>query len=194
MSVGTKERRFKVYNALEVTLRRGKVEKAGAVATLLLECFVEDSGRLQSSKVVARGLCEEGKFTAWRDEMVKNGWLVWSQYQSDKGQYFAGKKLGPYLNKEKASEEVITRREILPKETIATKDELNTKADKSDLEATNLRLEMTQKQLESAQKTIQEIADAVRELQEAMTPPDNPHKESIRKKSAQKIASLTSTH
>lgn len=188
------DRRFKVYKSLTEALRRAKVESSGTVATLLLECFMEDSGRLQSSKVIARGLCEEGKFTAWRDEMVKNGWLTWSQHQSDKGQYFAGKKLAPYLNKEKSSEEVITRKDIIPKEHIATKDDLDRKADKSDLDATNIRLEMTQKQLESAQRTIQEIADAVRELQEAMIPPDNPHKESIRKKSAQKIASLTNTH
>lgn len=116
MTVGTKERRFKVYNALEVSIRRSNVNKPGATATLLLECFIEENGRLSSTKVTARGICEEGRFSSWRDMMVKQRWIVWSANQADKGQYFAGKKLLSYLNKEKLeSQEIMTRGEVASK-------------------------------------------------------------------------------
>lgn len=121
-----KERKYKVYNALEIALRKHKTPHSGATATLLLECFLEDNGRLNASKVVARGICEEGKFTCWRDEMIKSGWLVWNQNQGDKGKYFSGKKLIPYLNKEKiATKELATRDEIVTKDEVPSKEEFD---------------------------------------------------------------------
>ena len=117
-----KDRKFITYNALEIAFRKLKMPNSGSIARLLLECFLEDGGRLQAGKVVARGICEEGKFSFWRDEMVKTGWLVWSPSQADKGHYFAGKKIIPYLNKEKmASKEIVTKDEVLSKNEVATK-------------------------------------------------------------------------
>lgn len=127
----TKNRKFKVYNALQLALRKGQVPNHGSTATLLLECFIEDSGRLQASKAVSRSVCQEGKFSSWRDEMIKEGWLVWSQNQSDKGQYFAGKKLIPYLNKEKlATKEIATRDEIITRDEVPSKQEFDALRDK----------------------------------------------------------------
>lgn len=127
----TKNRKFKVYNALQLALRKGKIPNHGSTATLLLECFIEDSGRLQASKVVSRDVCQEGKFSTWRDEMIKEGWLVWSQNQSDKGLYFAGKKLIPYLNKEKlATKEIATRDEIITRDEVPSKREFDALRDK----------------------------------------------------------------
>jgi hypothetical protein len=110
------DRKFSVYKALAEALRRARVDSSGAVATLLLECFLEDNGRLQASKAIARRVCEEGSFSNWRNDMIKKGWLVWSQSQTDKGQYFAGKRLISYVNKEKiSSRELATRDEVASK-------------------------------------------------------------------------------
>ena len=120
------ERKFSQYIALSSALRRAKVPNYGAVSTLLLECFIEEMGRLSASKVVARGVCVEGKFTEWRDEMVRGGWLIWTQNQADKGKYFAGKRLSQYLNNEKyAAKELVSRDEVPSKEEFeALKDEV----------------------------------------------------------------------
>jgi hypothetical protein len=126
MSDGTKSRKYKTYNALQLLLSRSGIEKSGAVATLLLETFVEDGGRLPASKVVARGICEEGKFVSWREGMIRSGWLVWSQTQADKGQYFVGKKLARYVNKAKEeTKEFVTRDEVLHKSQAASKAEVS---------------------------------------------------------------------
>lgn len=141
-----KERKYTVYNALEIALRKLKMPNSGSVARVLLECFLEDGGRLQAAKVVARGICEEGKFSLWRDELVKNNWLVWSLSQMDKGHYHSGKKLLPYVNKEKlASREIVTREDILPKEEIATK----------------MELQQTQNELEAVKERLSKVEDAI---------------------------------
>ena len=121
MSVGTKDRKFAVYNALEVALRRCKIEKAGATSTLLLETFLEDGGRLKASKVYSRELCEEAHFMVWRKLLIQKEWLVWSESQADKGQYHPGKKLIPYINKEK-----IAQKEIVTKDEVPSKADFNT--------------------------------------------------------------------
>jgi hypothetical protein len=119
------ERKFNQYIAVSSALRRAKVLNYGMCATTLLEAFIEDSGRLTSSKVVSRGLCNEGEFSSWRRQLIENGWLLWSETQSDKGQYFPGKKLMPYVNKEKiSSREIVTKDEVLPRADAATRVEL----------------------------------------------------------------------
>lgn len=183
MSLSTR-RKFKTYMSLTVALRKQNFTTSGRLATLLLECFMEDGGRLLASQVVARGLCEEGFFHAWRDDMVKRGLLIWSVNQADKGQYYPGKKLVQYINKEKlASKEIVTRDDIIPKESLATKDDLEKKADKSDLEKTKLQLQETQKRME-------EIAVAVQEIQKAMIPPVTPKKKVSMRTNTEKIARL----
>ena len=134
MSLSTKSRKFSTYMSLTVALRKAGVEQSGKTATLILEAFLEDGGRITASKVVARDVCKEGCFSSWRKQLIDKGWLTWSETQNDKGQYFPGKKLMSYVNKEKiSSKEIITRDEILPRAEAATKVELE--AVKSQLDA-----------------------------------------------------------
>lgn len=162
-----KERKFRHYNALEVALRRSGMKKAGAVATLLFELFLEDGSRLQSTRVVSHGICDEGCFTKWRDEMIKGGWLVWSNNQSDKGIYFAGKLLIPYLNKERmATREIVSRDEVLIKGEAASKTEVEVVA-KDLADERDERLEM------SAQfrQELEQIRTQIVEMSRLLSPP-----------------------
>ena len=119
------DRKFRMYKALSEAMRRSGMKSYGALSTLILEAFLEDSGRLTASKVVSRSLCNEGEFSSWRRQLIEKGWLLWSETQSDKGQYFPGKKLMPYVNKEKiSSREIVTKDEVLPRADAATRVEL----------------------------------------------------------------------
>lgn len=118
-------RKFHSYKALSESLRRAKIDKYGLVSTLLLEAFLENDGRVLAAQVVARGICDEGKFRDWRKELIDKEWLKWSEIQADKGQYFPGKKLITYINKEKISiKEIVTKDEVLSKNEAATKVEV----------------------------------------------------------------------
>ncbi len=122
---GDMDRKFSQYIAVSSALRRANVSNYGMCATTLLEAFLEDSGRITASKVVARKLCNEGEFSFWRKQLIDKGWLIWSETQTDKGQYFPGKKLITYVNKEKMhSKEIVTKDEVLPRAEAATKVEL----------------------------------------------------------------------
>lgn len=171
---GTKERRFKTYNAMEIALRKSGMQKPGAVSTLLLEAFLEDGGRLPASKSVARGVCKEGEFGQWRKALIEKGWLQWSESQQDKGQYFPGKKLMPYVNKE-----IIAQKEIATRESV--EQVRAEKADRSELEVTRQRLEATN-------RALAEIAESVREIQEALIPPDTPEKKRARERALDRIS------
>lgn len=192
MSVGTKkatkERRFLCYNALEVSIRRSGVLSPGAVATLLLEAFLEDNGRISASKVVARGLCKEGEFWLWRKTLIEKGWLQWSEAQQDKGQYFVGKKLMPYVNKEIIAQKEIATRESVEQVRAEKADRSELEMTKQKLEATSSKLDATSSKLEETNRALAEIAEAVRELQEASIPPDTPQKKIAREKAMTKIS------
>lgn len=156
------------YNALMLALRKSEVNSFGSTATFLLEAFLEDSGRISASKVVARGLCNEGEFSNWRKHLVDKGWLIWSETQSDKGQYYPGKKLIKYVNKEKMnSREIVTKDEVLSKEEAATKEELR------DIKARMSRIE-----------------EVVQELQDAVIPPDTEEKRLARERAAARLGQL----
>ncbi len=171
------ERKFSQYLALSSALRRAKVPNYGACATLLLECFLEDAGRLQASKVIARNVCEDSCFSQWRNEMIKGGWLVWNLNQHDKGQYFSGKKLIPYLNKEKfSSKEIATKDDV-----VATRDEVVATRD----EVADLRF-----QVNSHEKRLAKIDEAVQELRLAVEPPETEEKRKTREKVAEKLSKL----
>lgn len=162
-------RKFNSWNALQLALKKSGVEKHGKCATILLEAFLEDSGRLLASKVSSRGLCLEGEFGKWRKDLIDRGWLVWSESQSDKGCYAPGKRLLYYINKEKlATKELITRDQILLKEDAATRDEVQ------DLKARMNRIE-----------------EVVQQLQRAILPPDTEEKRLARIEAAEKLAFLS---
>ena len=118
-------RKFSTGESVRVALTRQKFSQAGCIATLLLETFLENNGRLLASSIYAKGLCLENEFRNWRKDLIDKGWLIWSESQDDKGQYFAGKKLIPYLNREKmTSKEIVTKNEVLSKHEAATKVEV----------------------------------------------------------------------
>jgi hypothetical protein len=170
------------WNAAQLALRKQKVPLHGATATLLLEAFIDEAGRITASKVVSRGLCKEGEFSHWRRALIDRGWIVWSENQSDKGQYTPGKRLLSYLNKEKFHQtEVASVQEIRELEArIDAK-----KAERKDLDETKVKLEETREKLaknetelnqtkEELSKTnhlVSKIASAVRKLQDATKPP-----------------------
>jgi hypothetical protein len=192
-------RRFSVYNALYKAIGTSGVSSSGSVATLLLEMFLEGSGRLVASTVYAQGLCDEKQFRDWRKNLIEKGWLVWNESQTDKGVYFPGKKLLPYINKEKLAQKEIATRESVEKvrsdlsEKIDTKADfssLDAKADRSELaaKADRSELEATKARLEETNRAMAKIADAVRDLQEAMLPPDDEQKRRRREMAAREIA------
>ena len=129
----TKNRRFVTWNAAQLALRKMRVPSHGAVATLLLEAFLEDSGRLLSSTVYARGLCENGHFRDWRKTLIDKEWIIWSEKQDDKGLYHPGKRLIHYINKEKIAQKEIATRESVEKVRSDLDSKIDTKADRSEM-------------------------------------------------------------
>lgn len=162
------DRKFTQYIAVSSALRRSGVQNYGMCATTLLEAFLEDSGRLTASKVISRKLCNEGEFSYWRKQLIGKGWLIWSETQTDKGVYFPGKKLMPYINKEKiASRELVTKDEVLLKGEAATKSELQ------ELKARMNKME-----------------EAIEKLNKTYIPPETAEKRLEREEAALKLAEL----
>jgi hypothetical protein len=170
-------RKFITGESVRVALTRLKIKRAGSTATFLLESFLENNGRILASQVVARGICEDGKFRDWRKVLIEKGWLIWSEAQDDKGQYFCGKKLVPYINKEKIAQKELATRESVEKVRSDLNSRIDTKADRSEV------LELKAK--------MHEIADAVQKLQIASIPPDSEQKNKIRKEQTKVLADLT---
>lgn len=105
------QKKFKEYLGLYSALRRAKINHPGTTATLLLECFVCNDGQLRAGLVVERGLCEEGKFSLWRKNLIEKGWIVY--VDGDYSTHKPGAKLVKYINKEKiAKEELATKNEL----------------------------------------------------------------------------------
>jgi hypothetical protein len=181
MAAGTKSRKYLNYNRLQQVLARAKFRSSGALATHLLETFIEHDGRMLAAAVYARGLCEENQFREWRKDLIDKGWLIWSESQQDKGVYFPGKKLITYINKEIHSREQVATRSSVERVRSDLDAKIDTKADRADFEKTKAELAETR-------NTIAKIAEAVRELQEAMLPPDTPEKRRRREKAASAIA------
>ena len=142
-------RTYGVYQALRKAIGRSGISPEGTTASLLLESFLERDGRILASQVVARGLCEEGKFRDWRQQLIVKEWLIWMEIQDDKGKYYPGKNLICYINKEKmASKEIATKDEVLSKNVAATKKELEVVREK--LAKTDMELDTVKEKLANA--------------------------------------------
>jgi len=102
-------------------------------ATLILEAFMANDGRLLASTVYARGLCEDKQFREWRKNLIEKEWLIWSESQTDKGIYFPGKKLIPYINKEKTAQKELATRESVEKVRSDLDLKIDMKADRSEV-------------------------------------------------------------
>lgn len=169
---GVVRRKFKQSEPLRLALLRSGFEQSGTTSTLLLELFIEDGGRCSAAKVVARGLCKDGEFWAWRKELVEKGWLQWSEQQSDKGQYFPGKKLMPYINKEKLSSK-----------EIATVDQIHSLDKKIDSKADRAEVNELRQQ-------VNDLKEWVMELKAASEPPDTDEKKARREKATARLAAI----
>ena len=110
-------RKFATYNALEVTLRRAGFEKTGGLTTLLLETFIENGGILTADAVKKADLCGEESFKAWREPLIKAGWLHYDHILAKSMQkgslHQPGKLLIPYINKEiSKTRQIATRDDV----------------------------------------------------------------------------------
>lgn len=180
MTLSTKRRKFLTYMPLTMALRKSGVKAPGKVATLLLEAFVLHDGRIIASHVYSKNICEEKQFREWRRELIEKSWLTWTEVQLDKGLYYPGKKLIPYINKEKAEIKIIATQDSVENLRVDLKRDIDTKADKSELQ--DLKAKMN------------EIAEAVQNLQKASTPPDDDAKKKMREESTAKLVKLASVN
>jgi hypothetical protein len=88
--------------------------------------------------------------------LVEKGWLVWSETQQDKGQYFPGKKLMRYINKEKLdSKEIVTRDEVLLKKDAATREEQA--ATRAELEDVKKKLDATEARISTMEERMGQV-------------------------------------
>jgi hypothetical protein len=144
------KRKYSTYSSLLTALRRAGIEKPGVVATLFLQVFLEDNGKLYKETCVERGLCADGKFKVWRDSMVKKGWLLYDYNERTYEVHGAGPKLVPWLNKEIAkTKQIATVSDLATKADIKA---LEAKADLSALETKADRVEVAQLRAELEQK------------------------------------------
>lgn len=127
----------KTYVNLRRSLKSSGFDKSGTTATLLLNTFIHNSGALKAGQVVALGLCEEGGFKNWRDNLVKAGFLQpWSH--GDYSRHHCGPNLLKYVNEAKLLlSEVASRRELEALEI----------ANKKDFESTRTEVEKLRKEL-----------------------------------------------
>jgi hypothetical protein len=198
MSDGTRSRKFKTYNSLQLVFARSKFQSSGALATLLLETFIEHDGRLVASTVYARGLCDEKQFRDWRKNLIDKQWIIWCETQTDKGVYFPGKKLMPYINKEKIAQKEIATRESVEKVRSDLDSKIEKKADSSELLETKQKLDITSKELqetksklEDTNRVVAKIAKAVRKLQQAKEPPITDEKIAMQEQAAHELEEHT---
>lgn len=110
-------RKYGVYNALEIAFRKAGFEKSGSLTTLLLETFLENNGILTANAVKNAELCENEGFKAWREPLIKDGWLEYNHELAKvlkKGSlHQAGKQLISYLNKEiHKTKQIATKQDV----------------------------------------------------------------------------------
>jgi hypothetical protein len=183
---------WKNHKALRCKLTRIGMNHPASLATLLLEAFLENGGRISARCYYGTVHEIKGKkYQTWIDEIRSFG--IIDNYKrediSKKGddwiRYQPGQIIRQYINKEKIhQDEMASMKDVYEAE--ARFDEK--KADRSELAETKKQLAETSAKLATTNKAIEEIAEAVRELQLAMLPPDDEHKKLLREKATQKIA------
>lgn len=86
--------------ALAYELEKDGFANAASVATLLIEAFrfAANNGRIFAHECVKAGVCKDGRFQVWRDELVKKGWLCWNKVEADLKQNWAEHSKGGKLH------------------------------------------------------------------------------------------------
>ena len=113
--------KFSQYENVRKALSRSGIKNQGAIATILLQTFVERNGKMKAEDVYAKKLCAPGKFKEWRKTLINKDWIIFELEDQKFSRYRPGRKLIPYLNREK-----------LENQEIATKDDINRVADTTD--------------------------------------------------------------
>ena len=133
------KRKYVTYKKLAEALKRNDISRYGKVATLLLDTFVYGDGELKASRVISDGLCHEGKFNLWRQDLVRNGWI--SHCPKSYSKHNVGPKLLKYVNEEKIKTKSIATTDQL------TSLELSTQGKMDKLEARVNKLEQVQSRI-----------------------------------------------
>jgi len=122
------DRKYSVYNTMQAALRRAGFEKSGVLTTLLLETFLEYDGILTAKRVEDLGLCESEGFKAWREPLIKAGWLQYDHEfakATKKGSlHQPGRKLVRYVNKERANTQELASKRYVDKRVEQTDERL----------------------------------------------------------------------
>jgi hypothetical protein len=133
--------KYKYKNNAKQAIYRAKISHSDKVASLLFETFLENRGKIKSAEVYRKGICKKNDFTKWRTMLCEKGWLIFELSSDGKSSnYYPGKKLLKYINKEKQeSYEIATTKELndvesehnkLKKEYEEFKEETNKKFDR----------------------------------------------------------------
>lgn len=130
------KRKYDRYNALDIALRKSRIESSGKVAGLLLDTFTENAGILTAAQAQDRGLCgdKKGDFSSWRQSLIDAGWIEWDYARAkrtgDLSRHFPTEKLLKYLNAD-----IIKRQQVATTEQLYQGlAELAAKADRIELE------------------------------------------------------------
>jgi hypothetical protein len=153
-------KKYVEWDRLRCALVRNKIESPGKVATILLEAFVGQNGKLRVSMCREKGLClNGGEFYEWRRMLKEKDWLAYDT--DDEGKlirYFPGRRLVPYVNREKAKFEIATTHDLLALEVKA-----NEKF-------------VSKEEYQQLEKRIKQAEKAISNLIETLDPPSGPEK------------------
>jgi maltodextrin utilization protein YvdJ len=122
-----------------------KIKHSGRLATFLLDVFVyshSEEVTIRSEDLVQRNICKKGEFSELREELIKSEVLSWKmsgrqidEYNRYKALLFkAGPRILRYIDEEKSKLSVR-----------ATMENLDTKADASEVENLKKRVEKLEK-------------------------------------------------
>ena len=130
------QKKYQCYYAIMKSLKTSGFAYPGKLGTYLLDTFLENEGQIKSVRVYELGLCSEDQkeFRDWRKKLCDKGWLDFVIENNKSVTYKPGKKLLKYVNREKiATHELATKNDLFS-HTKPIKEELDKKADKSELE------------------------------------------------------------
>lgn len=96
--------KYRQHENVRKGMASDKIANSSKVATILFKAFLELDGKLRVELCREKKLCmNSGEFYEWRAFLKKKGWL---DYESDSNgrlrYYHPGRKLLPYINKEKS--------------------------------------------------------------------------------------------
>jgi hypothetical protein len=162
------QKKFSTYNSVYLAIKRDSIKNPGVTASLLLECFVFNSGELRAATAEGRGLCELGKFKIWRDDLIAKGWLNYAL--GDYSRHTPGVKLLKYINKEK-----LVNTEIATAESVFT---VNCKVESIAVKQNEQEKEIiaVDSKVEKLTQEVELLKSSIKKMIEEYDPPVTPAK------------------